>query len=179
MVYFETPRLIFRDWREEDLPEFREMNKDARVMRYFTKALSPEETDGFYNIIKEEFQKYGYGLYAVETKLDQHFIGFIGFHWATFAAPFTPCVEIGWRLGTEAWGKGFATEGAKACLKYGFEALGLEKIYSLTSKINIPSENVMKKIGLAKVTEFQHPNIPEGNPLKEHLLYAADSCSYK
>jgi [ribosomal protein S5]-alanine N-acetyltransferase len=172
MVYFETQRLIFRDWKEQDLPVFRIMNKDIRVMKYFAKTLSEQETDRFYEIIKDEFRNYGYGLYAVETKHNSEFIGFIGLHWANFNAQFTPCIEIGWRLKYEAWGNGYATEGAKACLKYGFETLKINKIYSFTSKINSQSENIMKKIGLVKITEFKHPNIIEDSPLSEHVLYA-------
>lgn len=174
MVYFETQRLVFRDWKEQDLNEFRIMNKDSRVMKYFAKTLTEEETDGFYNRIQEEFKNYGYGLYAVETKHNKEFIGFIGFHWANFVSQFTPCIEIGWRLKYDAWGNGYATEGAKACLKYGLEILKFNKVYSFTSKINLPSENVMKKIGMVKVMEFEHPNIMEGSPLRQHLLYSID-----
>jgi ribosomal-protein-alanine N-acetyltransferase len=172
MVYFETQRLVFRDWKEQDILEFRIMNKDIRVMKYFTQTLTDQETDRFYNIIKDEFTNYGYGLYAVETKTNSEFIGFIGFHWANFNAQFTPCIEIGWRLKYEAWGNGYATEGAKACLKYGFEKLKFNKIYSFTSKINGQSESVMKKIGMVKIEDFEHPNIIEGNPLREHVLYS-------
>ena len=174
MIYFETQRLIFRDWENQDLIEFREINKDSRVMNFFLKPLVEEETDRFYNIIQDEFKNYGYGLYAVETKFNKRFIGFIGFHWANFISDFTPCVEIGWRLQFESWGNGYATEGAKACLKYGFETLKFKKIYSFTSKINLQSENVMKKIGLKNIMEFDHPNIFEGNPLRRHVLYATE-----
>lgn len=177
MIYFETKRLIFRDWMEQDLDEFRRMNQDSRVMEYFVKPLTEEETDQFYHRIQEEFRTYGYGLYAVETRQNKDFIGFIGFHWANFKSEFTPCIEIGWRLKQEAWGNGFATEGAKACLDYGFHTLGLKQIYSFTSKINTPSENVMKKVGMVKVTEFEHPNIIEGNPLRKHVLYSINSVN--
>lgn len=171
MIYFETQRLIFRDWKEQDLKEFRIMNKDIRVMKYFPNTLTEQETDAFYHRIQDEFKNYGYGLYAVETKHNSEFIGFLGFHRATFKATFTPCVEIGWRLKFEAWGNGYATEGAKACLKYGFESLNFQEIYSFTAKTNFQSENVMKKIGMSKITEFKHPNVDENSPLWEHVLY--------
>lgn len=174
MVYFETQRLIFRDWNEQDLYEFRIMNKDTRVMKYFAKTLTEEETDRFYNVIQDELRNCGYGLYAVETRHDKAFIGFIGFHLANFNSHFTPCIEIGWRLKYEAWGNGFATEGAKECIKYGLETLGLNKVYSFTSKLNVQSENVMKKIGMVKAEEFEHPNITEDNPLRKHVLYSID-----
>ena len=172
MVYFETERLLFRDWKSQDLQAFRIMNRDARVMKYFTKTLSIEETDHFFNIIQDEFSNRGYGLYAVETRQCHDFIGFIGFHWANFKSEFTPCIEIGWRLKYEAWGNGFATEGAKDCLEYGLKVLKFEKVYSFTSKINVQSENVMRKIGMSKIMDFDHPNVIEGNPLRKHVLYA-------
>lgn len=174
MIYFETQRLIFRDWKEQDLKEFRIMNKDLMVMKYFAKTLTDQETDLFYRRIQDEFNDFGYGLYAVETKYNNEFIGFIGFHRATFNATFTPCIEIGWRLKYEAWGNGYATEGAKACLKYGFDILGFDKVYSFTSKVNLQSQNVMKKIGMKKVMEFKHPNIIENSSLCEHVLYCSN-----
>ena len=171
MIYFETQRLIFRDWKDQDLKEFKEMNKDPRVIKSFPKTLTEEETTSLYYKIQDEFTNLGYGLYAVETKHNNEFIGFIGFHRATFKAPFTPCVEIGWRLKYEAWGNGYATEGAKECLKYGFDTLGFDEVYSFTAKVNLPSENVMKKIGMEKVMEFNHPSINENSPLCKHVLY--------
>lgn len=145
MIYIETPRLILRDWKEEDLEPFRELNADKEVMQYFLKVYSKEETDPFYRAIKKELKEYNYGLYAVEVKKSKEFIGFIGFHKATFEADFTPCIEIGWRLKRDAWGKGYATEGARACLEYGFTNLNFKEVYSFTAKINKPSQNVMKK----------------------------------
>ncbi len=174
MIYFETKRLVFRDWNVQDLYEFQIMNKDSRVMKYFPKLLSEEETTAFYNRIIADFTNCGYGLYAVEAKDNNSFIGFIGFHQASFEASFTPCIEIGWRLKYEAWGKGYATEGAEACLRYGFERLKFNKIYSFTAKINNPSENVMKKIGMVKVMEFEHPKVPEGSSLRKHVLYSTN-----
>ena len=171
MIYFESERLLFRDWKEEDLLVFREMNKDPLVMKYFPKVLEEDETDSFYQRIKEEFKTSGYGLYAVEVKETRKFIGYIGFHKATFPSTFTPCIEIGWRLTSTAWGKGYATEGAKACLLYGFSKLNLSEVFSFTAKINLPSENVMKKIGMTKITEFDHPNVSKSSPLRSHVLY--------
>lgn len=171
MVYFETERLRFRDWTREDLPPFRKMNKDPQVMRYFPSTLEDAETDAFFERIQKEFSSSGYGLYAVELKETGEFIGFIGFHEASFPAAFTPCIEIGWRLKASAFGKGYATEGARACIAYGFQELKFPEIYSFTAKINLPSERVMQKIGMIKVGEFDHPNVQDGSILKEHVLY--------
>lgn len=171
MIYIETPRLILRNWQEDDLKPFRELNSDEEVMRYFPKTYSLEETDAFYRAIIKEFEEYNYGLYAVEIKESNEFIGFIGFHRATFEADFTPCIEIGWRLKRDAWGKGYATEGAKACLEYGFKNLNFKEVYSFTAKINKPSQNVMKKIGMHYVKDFNHPKIDHNNKLCRHVLY--------
>jgi ribosomal-protein-alanine N-acetyltransferase len=171
MIYFETQRLIFRDWKKQDLSELQLINKDTRVMEYFPKILSEEETNLFYNTIQAEFCDLGYGLYAVETKCSGDFIGFIGFHRATFNADFTPCVEIGWRLKYDFWGNGYATEGASGCLDYGFRKFSFDKVYSFTAKLNIRSENVMKKTGMIKIREFNHPNVYDESPLREHVLY--------
>lgn len=175
MIYIETPRLILRDWQEEDLEPFRELNSDEEVMRYFPKTYSAEETDVFYRAIIKEFEEYNYGLYAVEIKESNEFIGFIGFHRATFEADFTPCIEIGWRLKRDAWGKGYATEGAKACLEYGFNNLNFKEVYSFTAKINKPSQNVMKKIGMHYIKDFNHPKIDHSSKLCRHVLYVIRS----
>ncbi len=172
MIYIETPRLVLRDWEKSDLEAFRRLNADQKVMKYFPKTLTAQETDTFYEAINKEFQEYKFGLYAVEVKENKEFIGFIGFHRATFDADFTPCIEIGWRLKKEAWGKGYATEGAKACLEYGFKELGFEEIYSFTAKINIPSQNVMKKIGMGYVKDFNHPRLEKNSELYRHVLYS-------
>ncbi|MFD1019632.1 GNAT family N-acetyltransferase [Thalassobacillus hwangdonensis] len=171
MIYIETPRLILRDWKDTDLPAFRKMNADEHVMHYFPRTQTNEETDRFYEAIQQEFQDYDYGLYAAESKETNEFIGFIGFHRATFDADFTPCVEIGYRLKGEAWGRGLATEGAEACLQHGFETLNFEEVYSFTAKINTPSQRVMEKIGLHFVKEFDHPKVDPSSELYRHVLY--------
>lgn len=178
MIYFESPRLKFRDWKYIDLEKFKIINKDKEVMKFFPSILSVDETEKFYEVIQEEFEQYGYGLFAVEDKENGEFVGFIGFHWARFDSKFTPCIEIGWRLDKNAWGKGFATEGAKACLNYGFGILGFGRIYSFTSKINIKSEKVMKKIGLVKLDEFDHPKLDKCSNLLRHVLYCITLNDY-
>ena len=178
MIYLETKRLLFRDWQENDLVQFRRLNADEEVMHFFPKTLSHAETDGFHQRILDEIKDCGFGLYAVEAKENKDFIGFIGFHKATFQADFTPCIEIGWRLKKEVWGKGFATEGAKACLHYGFHTLGFDDIFSFTADINIPSKNVMNKIGLQFKINFNHPNVDQSSPLFKHVLYHLDKQHY-
>lgn len=173
MIYIETERLLLRGWEETDLEPFRRMNADETVMRYFPRTLSAEETDAFYEAIQSEFAECGFGLYAVEENDSGEFIGFIGFKRALFDADFTPCVEIGWRLRKEAWGHGYATEGAAACLQYGFTRLGFNEVYSFTAEVNKPSENVMIKLGMRFVKHFNHPRVERGSPLCKHVLYYA------
>ncbi len=172
MQYFESERLIFRDWTLQDKIDFRKMNGDPQVMEFFVKPLSEEESDALYERIVDEIRELGFGLYAVETKAGQNFIGFIGFSRVTYEADFTPCIEIGWRLNQASWGKGYATEGAKTCLDYAAKNLDLDLIHSMTAQLNIRSQNVMRKIGMTKDRDFLHPRIPSGNPLKEHVLYS-------
>ncbi|NUU64413.1 GNAT family N-acetyltransferase [Paenibacillus agri] len=171
MLYFETARLLFRDWEEADLEPFSRLNADEEVMTFFPKTLSFKETTAFYQSIISEFTECGFGLYAVEVKEQKEFIGFIGFHKATFEADVTPCVEIGWRLKKEAWGKGYATEGAAACLQYGFNTLGFSDIYSFTADVNTPSKNVMQKIGMNFSSTFNHPKVELDSPLNKHVLF--------
>ncbi|MXV50139.1 GNAT family N-acetyltransferase [Pedobacter sp. HMF7647] len=166
-----TERLGLRKWLESDNEPFVKMNKDPAVMQFFPKTLTDIETAEMMQRINEHFDKNGFGLFALENKQTRKFIGFTGLAIPRFEAFFTPCVEIGWRLKKEAWGQGFATEAAKACLNYGFNTIGLDKIVSFTSVLNINSEKVMKRIGMRYVTEFEHPKVEKNSILSKHVLY--------
>ena len=168
---FQSERLGFRLWTEDDKEKFAKMNSDKDVMEFMPKTLTYEESNGFILRINEHFITYGFGLWAVEIKETNEFIGFIGLLTASFESSFTPCTEIGWRLKKESWNMGYATEGARACLNYGFKELKLDEIYSFTAKINTRSINVMEKIGLKRIGDFNHPNVEDGSPLKAHVLY--------
>lgn len=168
---FTSKRLIFRSWNDSDRVEFREMNADPEVLEFLHPPLTPEQSDGFVDIIEDELHRKGWGLWAVEAIDGGNFVGFIGFHEALFKASFTPCVEIGWRLKKEAWGRGYATEGALRCLKLGFDDLGFNEVFSFTTESNIRSVKVMEKIGMKYSGKFDHPKVPEGDPLRPHLLY--------
>jgi RimJ/RimL family protein N-acetyltransferase len=170
MTYIETERLLLRDWKESDIPSFAEMNRNPKVMEYFLKQLTKEESLDFYNRIQDEFYEYGYGLYAVEKKEDGSFLGYTGFHNILFDFDFAPGIEIGWRLRYKDWNNGYATEAAKACLLYA-RHLSFDTIWSFTSLLNKASEQVMQKIGMKKVKEFFHPVVPNDHPLKQHILY--------
>ena len=135
-----------RAFETKDLLDFKKMNEDPEVMEYFPKILTHKETTAFYEAIMDEFQSYGYGLYAAELKETGEFIGFIGFHHATFEADFTPCVEIGWRLKKEVWGKGLATEGAKACLEYAEENCSLKMCTASQQKLIRVQNELCRKL---------------------------------
>lgn len=172
-VYIETERLILRSWQSADLLLFTAMNSDPGVMRYFPCTLTTAETESFYNRIQDEFERNGWGLYAVELKSNGEFIGYVGLHEIGFEADFTPGVEIGWRLSADYHNQGYATEAALKVLELA-KGMGLHTIYSFTAAVNKPSERVMQKIGMRKVREFDHPKLASDSPLLKHLLYRID-----
>lgn len=170
----ETERLILRSWKFEDRKSFAEMNGNSVVMEYFPATLSAIESDAFVDRIIGEFEETGLGLFAVEIKATGEFIGYVGFHRFTFDAPFSPGWEIGWRLSDKYWHCGYATEAAKACIAYARERHFCNKLYSFTAVPNLPSENVMKRIGMKFEGTFLHPALSDGHWLKEHQLYSVD-----
>ena len=168
-----TQRLLLRQWREEDFAPFAAMNADPRVMEHFPSVKTLEESRKEYQAILEQFKKHGYGWWAVSVIDGPDFIGFVGLNHVNFETSFTPAVEIGWRLAFNYWGKGYATEGAIASLRYGFETLKLKEIVSFTAVQNMKSRAVMERIGMHHDAEddFDHPRLPEGHPLRRHVLY--------
>ncbi len=169
----ETGRLRLRRWRESDRDPFYRMNSDPEVMRYFPGVLTRQESDAMVDRIEAQFSRRGFSLYAVELPGLEPFIGFIGLSEVTFQAPFTPAVEIGWRLASAHWGQGLATEGARRILAYAFDDLGLSEIVSFTVPGNLPSRRVMQKIGMHRDPDgdFDHPRIPADHPMRHHVLY--------
>ena len=168
-----TERLILRPWREDDLEPFARLNADPRVREFFPSVKSYDETAEEFRLIRGGFETIGWGFWAASLIESGQFIGFIGLMNVGFTANFTPAVEIGWRLAHEYWGKGYATEGAKAALNYGFENLQLDEIVAFTAMNNMRSRRVMEKIGMYhdEQSDFDHPKLPEGDPLRRHALY--------
>lgn len=149
-------------------------------MRYFPATQSREQTLAQIERNNAHFAQHGFGLFAVERKDTGEFIGYTGFAIPRFEAFFMPCVEIGWRLAKEHWNQGFAQEAARACLDFGFNTLNFNNIYSFTSIHNLPSINVMLKIGMFEVGHFEHPQLPDGHHLKTHVLYkTSNATNYK
>jgi len=168
-----TERLLLRQWRPSDRELFANMNADPRVMEFFPGLLSSEESDATVERIEHHWNKHGFGPYAVEVTADRTFAGFVGLMVPSFEAHFTPCVEIGWRLSVNYWGHGFATEAARAVVRHAFDVLGLEDLVSMTVPGNVRSRHVMEKLGMTRdpADDFDHPKVPEGHPLRRHLLY--------
>jgi RimJ/RimL family protein N-acetyltransferase len=169
---FDTERLAFRAWQDKHRAPFAAMNADPEVMRYFPALLSSEQSNAGIDIWRQQFADKGWSNWAVELLETGEFMGFIGLSVPRRQLPFSPCVEIGWRLKRTTWGKGYATEGAKQCLRIGFEQLGLEEVVSFTTLTNRASVKVMQRIGMTNANaNFEHPAVPEGHPLRAHCLY--------
>lgn len=168
-----TERLLLRRWKEEDREPFYRLNSDPRVMEFMPACLTRAESDMLFERIDKHFHKHDFGLCAAELREDGTFIGYVGLAVPSFEASFTPCVEIGWRLAAAHWERGLATEGARAVVKHACGELGLDELVSFTVPENVRSRRVMEKIGMThdELEDFDHPNLPEGHPLRRHVLY--------
>jgi RimJ/RimL family protein N-acetyltransferase len=168
-----TDRLLLRTWRVTDRAPFAEMNAHPEVMEHFPETLSRRESDALADRIEEHFTAHGFGLWALEVPGETPFAGYVGLSVPHFEAPFTPCVEIGWRLARPFWGRGYATEGARAALAYGFDELRLDEVVSFTVPANVRSRRIMEKLGMTHDPgdDFDHPLLPAGHPLRPHVLY--------
>ena len=166
----ETARLRLRQWRDEDREPFFRLTSDPEVMRHFPSVLTRPESDAMVRRLEDLIAQRGWGFWALETKADGACIGFTGLHIPVPDLPFGPCVEIGWRLAREAWGRGYATEAAREALRFGFEELGCREIVAFTAVGNLRSRKVMERLGTIHQGGFDHPKIPAGSPLRRHVL---------
>jgi ribosomal-protein-alanine N-acetyltransferase len=172
-----TERLLLREWRDADRERWAALNADPEVMRYLGAPLNREQADGWLERNMEYWDEHDHGLWAVDVVDDPDgppgFIGFIGLLAPSFDAHFTPCVEVGWRLARSAWGRGYAPEGARAAIAYGFDVVALDEIVSMTTVDNQKSRRVMEKLGMTRdpADDFDHPRVPAGSPLVRHVLY--------
>ena len=173
MTELRTDRLIMRRWRDEDREPFAAITADPEVQRYYPAPLSRAEADAFVDQMEAEFDERGWSLWALEVIESGKFIGYTGLEIPGQDLPFMPAVEVGWRLAQDAWGHGYASEAARAAVAFGFEQLGLEEIVSFTAVQNDRSRAVMERIGMSRdpSEDFEHPGLPEGHPLRLHVLY--------
>lgn len=169
----ETPRLILRQWRDADVEAWAEMSADPRVMEFFPELYDRARSEKTLARMQTELERDGYGMWAAEIKQTGRFTGVIGIEDIPYDVPFTPRREVGWRLAFDAWGHGYATEGAKASLDFAFEKLGWDEVVAITAGINTRSQRVMERLGMIRdmAGDFDHPRIGEGNPLRRHVLY--------
>jgi RimJ/RimL family protein N-acetyltransferase len=173
-----TDRLVLRGWRDDDRHPYAGLNADPLVMEHFPSTLTPQQSNEMVDRMIAAWDDRHYGLWAVEVsevgQLQGQFIGFVGLSSPTWQAAFTPCVEVGWRLARNAWGRGYATEAARAALGWGFSELeppGAEFV-SFTTEHNVRSRRVMEKLGMRRdpADDFDHPMLPDWVG-RRHVLY--------
>ncbi|GEQ04398.1 GNAT family N-acetyltransferase [Staphylococcus gallinarum] len=173
-VYIETERLRLRDWEENDLLLFQQMNANPQVRRYFPSLLSYQRSKSDMNKMNKAINQEGIGLFAVELKETNGWLGFIGVNYITSDSKYKfdelPFYEIGWRLIPEVWGNGFATEGAEAVLQYAKQK-GISEVYAFSTENNIPSRKVMEKIGMTFYDHFEYPELSPYHELKSCVRY--------
>lgn len=176
-----TSRLRLRGWSERDLAPFAALNADPRVTEFFPGPLTRAESDALVAHIQGHFTQHGFGLWAVQAPGVAEFIGCVGLAVPTFQAHFTPCVEIAWRLAYDYWGHGYTTEAATAALDLAFGDLGLEEVVSFTVPANIRSRQVMGRLGMRRspADDFEHPGLPQGHPLRPHVLYRLSRSQWR
>ena len=175
-----TDRLMLRRWEAGDREAFAALNADPEVMEHFPAPLTRAESDAMVDRIEARFDEEGFGFWALETAGTGRFIGFTGLAVVRFDAPFTPAVEIGWRLARSAWGHGYAAEAARRALRFAFDDARLDEVVSFTSTTNLRSQAVMERIGMARDTagDFDHPLVDDGHPLKRHVLWRATAAAW-
>jgi RimJ/RimL family protein N-acetyltransferase len=168
-----TEHLVMRRWQQTDREPFAALNADPEVMEHFPAALSRADSDALVDRIEAGFDADGHGFWALEIAATGEFIGLTGLSPVTFDAPFTPAVEMAWRLTRTAWGHGYATEAARCALAFGFEELGLEEVVAFTPTTNLRSQAVMRRIGMTHdpADDFDHPRLTPGHPLQRHVLW--------
>lgn len=168
----ETERLLLRPWQSEDSEAFAQLNANVEVMRYFPHTLSKRESDELLAKFQARFETQGgWGLWATIEKTSGAFIGFVGLNRPEYALPFSPCVEVSWRLLPDFWGKGYAIEAANAALKFAFDALNLDEVVAFTTLNNTPSQRVMQRLKMQLHGQFTHPLLEASHPLAQHVLY--------
>jgi len=174
-VALRTPRLLLREWRDDDYEPFAAMSADPEVMRYYYRPFANRAAmDAWIDRMRHHNTEHGFAYWAVELLGDAGLIGAIGMTRVLSPGyPFAPAVEIGWRLASAYWGKGYATEAARAVLDDGFARLGLDEIVAFTLPFNRRSRQVMERLGMSRdpADDFEHPGVPEGHPWRRHVLY--------
>jgi len=185
VIELRTPRTVLRNWNDDDLEPFARLNADPEVMRWFPSTLTTDQSNGLVTRIRGQLADRGWGLWALEVPGVSRFCGFVGLSVvmfeSSFSSPTSTAVEIGWRLDSPWWGFGYASESAAACLHFAFETLELPEVVSFTTVKNIRSRAVMERLGMTHDPDgdFEHPNIPQGDPIRPHVLYRLSSPDWR
>ena len=180
VIEIETPRLRLRQWRESDREPFAALSADPVVMAFFESPQTRSASDASIRAWQDQLAAQGWSNWAVALRESEEFIGFTGLSVPRRTFSFSPCVEVGWRLACKAWGKGYASEAARACLQVAFEQLALPEVVSFTAVGNLRSRAVMERIGMRNANQdFEHPAITEGHPLRLHCLYRITGAQWR
>lgn len=176
-----TERVWLRRWRDDDLEPFAALNADPEVMEHFPSVQTRAESDAAAARLRAFIETHGYGFWALELPGVAPFAGFVGLKPVPPEVPFAPAIEIGWRLARAYWGRGYATEAARAALEYGFTALQLDAIVAMTAASNLRSRRVMEAIGMQRdaAGDFEHPLVAEGHRVRPHVLYRLPHASWR
>lgn len=177
----QTDRLTLRQWQDSDRKPFADLCADPEVMKFFlSSVLDPKIANERINKWSKLIAARGWGFWAVELTENRKFLGFAGLQAPDDTHPFSPCVEIGWRLAREYWGRGYASEAATGVLSFAFDALGLPDVIATTAVGNHRSSAVMKRIGMkGPESLFRFLAVPKENPLGDHVLYRITSEEWR
>ncbi|WP_338446784.1 GNAT family N-acetyltransferase [Pelagerythrobacter marensis] len=171
----ETGRLWLRDWRDGDCDDFHRVCGDPRVMATLGPVMSRGETAKLIADLQDRAARFGHTFWALERKSDGRVIGFTGLVRGNIAQ-IEGELEIGWRLAADCWGQGYAREAAEASLDWAKANRSGEPVVAITARANARSRALMERLGMTRRPErdFDHPRVPEGDPLRPHVLYAID-----
>jgi RimJ/RimL family protein N-acetyltransferase len=167
----QTARLLMRRWRDSDREPYAAMNADPMVMRYFPATMDRAASDASVDRMEVLFDQQGFGLWALELAGTGEFIGFTGLNPMPAGVPGAGGMEVGWRLAERAWHQGYATEAALAAMDVAFNGAGLAELWSMTAVLNTPSQAVMRRIGMTQHSNFEHPRIEPGHPIRPHVVF--------
>jgi RimJ/RimL family protein N-acetyltransferase len=169
----ETERLILRGWRDADRAPFHAMGNDPEVMRYLGPPMTREASDAAVDRQNALLGEVGHCFWAIERRSDGTFLGFCGLKPGPEGTPIAKQIEIGWRLRSDAWGQGYAREAAQASLNWSWANLDAQEIAAITVLANTRSWGLMERLGMRRdiAADFDHPALPEGNPLRRHITY--------
>jgi RimJ/RimL family protein N-acetyltransferase len=172
MIPLETPRLLLRRWRADDVAAMAAINADPEVMRWIGDGSTADEqrTRAGIEWCEQEWDRHGFGLFAVEVRKSAELAGFTGLSIPAFMPEIMPAVEIGWRLGRPFWGQGIATEAARAALRFGLVDCELERIVSIAQIGNGGSTHIMEKLGMSPERETFDPSSGRGVVVYEIAL---------